>query len=344
MLLGIVIYVVTNHGTVEITVDDPNVVVRIDGTTIRIEKLGEPITLTFRPGTREMKATRGNMVVETKQFSLTRGHETLRVKHIPPEVASTPGPVAPTGSSPQPTRSPSTLPSSVGQATSPSGPAEPRSKGFAESIGIKLRPIPAGEFEMGSSAEDKSAFEDERPKHRVLITRPFYLSAHEVTQGQYRAVTGENPSYFQGSDELPVEQVSWNDAIVFCNKLSEQEGLKPYYRSSAGEPLGGNGFRLPTEAEWEYACRAGSSTRYSFGDEMALMDEYAWVSGNAGNKTHPVGQKDTPRRTPPRRGVETYQPEAPARDPSIPVGPRPTPSPARRARSFGTPQARGGKG
>jgi formylglycine-generating enzyme required for sulfatase activity len=292
MLLGIVIYVVTDKGTVEITVKDPNAVVRIDGSTIRIEKVGEPIKLTLRTGSHELEVTRDDLIVKTHRFSVTRGgHESLRVEYVPPNVARKPDPAEPPEPKPPSSGSPPTPPPlSSDRARPSSDPVEPR-KGFAESIGIKLKLIPAGQFQMGSSDEEKYAFEDERPKHRVRITRPFYLAAHEVTQGQYRAVMGENPSRFTGSDDLPVEQVSWNDAIAFCNKLSEREGMKPYYRSSAGEPSGGDGFRLPTEAEWEYACRAGSSTRYSFGDDMALMDEYAWVNGNAGNKPHPVGQK-----------------------------------------------------
>ena len=114
---------------------------------------------------------------------------------------------------------------------------------------------------------------------------------------------GRNPSWFSatgdGKDSVagqdtrrhPVENVSWNDAIAFCNKLSEREGLRPYYRSGAEEQSGGDGYRLPTEAEWEYACRAGSTTRYSFGDDAASLGEFAWYDGNSGSKTHPVGQK-----------------------------------------------------
>ncbi len=164
-------------------------------------------------------------------------------------------------------------------------------KQTVNSIGMKLLLIPAGEFMMGSSDSDKDASDDEKPQHQVRITRPFYLGVTEVTQGQYWSVTGENPSFFKGSDDLPVEQVSWNDAIAFCNKLSEREGLKPYYQSGAGVQLGGDGYRLPTEAEWEYACRAGTSTRYSFGDDEASLGEYAWFRGNSSRKTHPVGQK-----------------------------------------------------
>ena len=101
-------------------------------------------------------------------------------------------------------------------------PVEPP-KAITNSIGMKLVLIPAGEFLMGSPDSDKDAQADEKPQHRVRITRPFYLGATEVTQGQYRAVTGQSPSHFKGSDDLPVEQVSWEDAIAFCDKLSELE-------------------------------------------------------------------------------------------------------------------------
>ena len=158
--------------------------------------------------------------------------------------------------------------------------------------GIKLKLIPAGEFLMGSSKdEDEDAYDDELPQHRVRITRPFYLGLTEVTQGQYRAVTGQAPSNCKGSDDLPVEQVSWTDAIQFCNALSEREGLRPYYQFGAGGQSGGGGYRLPTEAEWEYACRARNQARYDFGDDAARLAEYAWFRGNSDAKPHPVGQK-----------------------------------------------------
>ncbi len=152
---------------------------------------------------------------------------------------------------------------------------------ITNTIGMKLALIPAGEFLMGSPDSDKDARDDEKPQHRVQITRPFYLGATEVTQGQYRAVMGQSPSHFKGSDDLPVENISWTDATAFCDKLSERE---------KGQ-LGGAVYRLPTEAEWEYACRAGSTTRYSFGDDAARLAEFAWHNGNSGGKTHPVRGK-----------------------------------------------------
>jgi formylglycine-generating enzyme required for sulfatase activity len=164
-------------------------------------------------------------------------------------------------------------------------------KEITNNIGMKLVLIPAGEFLMGSLDSDTDAYDDEKPQHRVQISRPFYLGRYTVTQAQYAAVTGENPSHFEGSNDLPVENVSWDDAIAFCDTLSKREGLKPYYQSGSVAPLGAESYRLPTEAEWEYACQAGVNTRYSFGDDSASVGDFAWYSRNAKSKTHPVGQK-----------------------------------------------------
>jgi formylglycine-generating enzyme required for sulfatase activity/serine/threonine protein kinase len=166
------------------------------------------------------------------------------------------------------------------------------SKVITNSIGMKLALIPAGDFWMGSPYSDTDAVDNEYPRHRVRITRPFYLGVYEVTRGQYGAVMGELSTYSEGSVDLPMTNVSWNDALAFCNKLSEREGLRPYYRSGAGSQLlGDDGYRLPTEAEWEYACRAGSATKFSFGDVSTSLGEYAWYAGTSGRETHPVGQK-----------------------------------------------------
>lgn len=170
----------------------------------------------------------------------------------------------------------------------PNKPSEP-AKEITNTLGMQLRLIPAGEFMMGSPDLDKDADGDEKPSHRVRITKAFYLGATEVTQGQYKQIV-QNPSHFKWSDDLPVEMVSWNDAVWFCNKLSEREKLEPYYEIGSDKVMinGGPGYRLPTEAEWEYACRAGTTTRYSFGDDGRRLDEYAWVGEN---QTHSVGQK-----------------------------------------------------
>ena len=160
---------------------------------------------------------------------------------------------------------------------------------------MKLKLIPAGEFDMGSPDNDSEAQANEKPRHRVKITRPFYLGVYPVTRGEYQKITGKDPSQFKGSDRLPVEQVSWFEAVACANALSQKENLPPFYRIN-GETVevpdwSGRGYRLPTEAEWEYACRAGSATKYSFGDDVARLSRHAWFSENAGQKTHAVGEK-----------------------------------------------------
>jgi formylglycine-generating enzyme required for sulfatase activity len=158
------------------------------------------------------------------------------------------------------------------------------------SIGMKLRLIPAGEFMMGSTETD-----DEKPRHLVTISRPFYLGVYPVTQREYLEVERKNPSHFSGNDLLPVETVSWLDAVAFCNVLSEEEGLKAFLtikgQSVEVPDWNGPGYRLPTEAEWEYACRAGTTTRYSFGDDGNKLGRYAWHFSNSNQQTHPVGAK-----------------------------------------------------
>ncbi len=182
-------------------------------------------------------------------------------------------------------------------------------KPITNSIGMKLVLIPSGEFAMGSPDTGHDAKDDEKPQHRVRITRPFYLGATEVTVGQFRRVvetagyqteaekdgkggdgwnaatgrvergpqyTWRNPGFAQ-TDEHPVVNVSWNDAIAYCNLLSEMEGLKRE-----------DGYRLPTEAEWEYACRAGTTTRYYYGD-AARPSEFASFGGSSKGKTYPAG-------------------------------------------------------
>jgi formylglycine-generating enzyme required for sulfatase activity len=161
------------------------------------------------------------------------------------------------------------------------------------SIGMKLVLIPPGEFMMGSPAEEKDRGPDEGPQHRVTISRPFHMGAYPVTQAQYELVMGRNPSSFSAKGDRsanvaghdtsrhPVDSVSSNDAISFCQRLSDLPAERAARRT----------YRLPTEAEWEYVCRAGTRTRWSFGDDGAKFGEYDWFNGNSNGATHPVGQK-----------------------------------------------------
>ncbi len=144
---------------------------------------------------------------------------------------------------------------------------------------MKLVLIPAGEFMMGSPATEAGRESDEQ-QHRVRITKSFHLGVHEVTQEAYERVMGTTPSRFKGPQH-PVDTVSWNNAVEFCDKLS----------ALPEEKAAGRTYRLPTEAEWEYACRAGSTTRYSFGDNPADLGDHAWFKENSSVTTHPVGEK-----------------------------------------------------
>ena len=148
-------------------------------------------------------------------------------------------------------------------------------KPVVNSVGMLLVPIPAGTFTMGEANGD-----DNETPHKVTLTQPFHLGQYEVTQEQYEKVMGTNPSNFKGGQN-PVEQVDWNDAVEFCRKLS----------ALPAEKKAGYVYRLPTEAEWEYACRAGTKTTYSFGDSDSELGDYAWYDENSGLTTHPVGGK-----------------------------------------------------
>ena len=165
--------------------------------------------------------------------------------------------------------------------------------------------IPPGEFEMGSSEGVReqllaSYFTDDgflerlagEVAHPVRLRQPFYLGVHEVTQGQYQQVMESNPTGESRAD-APVERVSWYDAVEFCNRLSEREGLEPYYAIDGDNArvAGVAGYRLPTEAQWEYACRAGTRGLWYFGDQDSELVDHAWLDSNAQAKTNEVGRK-----------------------------------------------------
>ncbi len=190
---------------------------------------------------------------------------------------------------------------------------------YANSIGMKFQLIPPGEFLMGSSQEQidealeeisvddqhwQECITSEGPQHSVILTQPFYLGVNEVTQGNFEKVMEVNPSYHAASgmgnetvagiqtSDYPVETVTWSDAAEFSTRLSKMEELKPFY-FQAGEtltPLEGTGYRLPTEAEWEFACRAGTTTKFWIGDDKVELQLAGWHTENSGYRTHATGE------------------------------------------------------
>ncbi|WP_296456186.1 SUMF1/EgtB/PvdO family nonheme iron enzyme [Rubinisphaera sp.] len=162
----------------------------------------------------------------------------------------------------------------------PPDPPSVAPQAFTNSIGMKLVPIPSGSFTMGS----KDGEDDEKPPHQVTISQAFFMQSTEVTQSQWKSVMGTEPwkgfNYVKEGSSYPATVVSWDDAVEFCQKLSQREGKT---------------YRLPTEAEWEYACRAGTTSAYSFGDDASQLGDYAWYTENAWNigekYAHEVGRK-----------------------------------------------------
>jgi formylglycine-generating enzyme required for sulfatase activity len=146
--------------------------------------------------------------------------------------------------------------------------------------------IPPGTFRMGSPSNEVDRVVVEGPQTAVTISRGFWMGSHAVTQGEYQPLMGNNPSFFTGDLSRPVETVYWFDATNYCWVLTQQE-------RAAGRIPTNSVYRLPTEAEWEYACRAWTSTRFSYGDDPGYtnLTEYAWYGDNSGGTTHPAGQK-----------------------------------------------------
>jgi formylglycine-generating enzyme required for sulfatase activity len=146
--------------------------------------------------------------------------------------------------------------------------------------------IPPGTFRMGGPSNEVDHLEWEGPQKAVTISRGFWMGKCELIQREYQAVMGSNPSGFTGDLNRPVERVSWNDATNYCGRLTQRE-------RAAGRIRTNSVYRLPTEAEWEYACRAWTSTRFSYGDDPGYtnLTNYAWYSANSGSTTHAVGQK-----------------------------------------------------
>ena len=184
-------------------------------------------------------------------------------------------------------------------ATPPPMPKRPERKAGdvvssrVKGVEFKMVYCPAGDFWMGTDDGGPDEDADEMPRHRIAITKPFLMGQTQVTQALWQVIMGSNPSNFNGAN-LPVESVSWFDCVRFCNKLSEAEGLESVYSIGSGdEPsvdinLSKSGYRLPSEAEWEYAAKAGTELVYAGSNSI---DDVAWHRGNAPESTRPVGQK-----------------------------------------------------
>ena len=162
-----------------------------------------------------------------------------------------------------------------------------RPKVITTKSGLEMVVIPGGWFEMGSN----DGGPDESPVHRVWVSS-FWMDRYEVVQEQFKKFQFPDPSHFK-NPKNPLEQINWTDAALYCNERSRAEGLKPCYNEETWDcNFAANGYRLPTEAEWEYACRAGTSTEYSFGNSKAKLKTYGWCTDNSSGKTHPGGQKE----------------------------------------------------
>lgn len=332
-LRGTVIRLFSPDGTLVVEVDDPGVSVSIDGEEMVITGTGAK-EIRLKPGQYKVLASKDGKLVCQELVTVTKnGRQVVRVSmegttknvELARTTVSTGTPVLPPPAPP------------LAKAPFDAATARKHQEAWAKhlgtqvetvnSVGAKMMLIPPGEFLMGSTDEQVEAAlnaakeikadqatkdriqKNERPQHKVVITKPFLMSATEVTIGQFKkfSATGYiteaektdaaakaapppvevgqpppkpvetyiNPGYVV-SDDLPAAFVTWNDAVAYCKWLSEQEKTT---------------YRLPTEAEWEYACRAGTTTQYSFGDAAALLDQYAWYGGRTGYGAHPVGKK-----------------------------------------------------
>lgn len=315
VLLGILFFVRAGDTTILIQVplppgvdlEDTSLAFFLDEKPIAAEQIGQPIELT--PGDHELVIRRGDQVVERMRFAVEKEGKNWNIARVETNKES---------GSPQLAVAPFTAEqareSQEAWAKHLGVPVE-----FTNSIGMNFRLIPPGEYSRGTPADEYESvlptlnsdpwltqcLESEKLVHPVKLTRPFYLGTHEVTQRQYERMVGSNPSHFSASGEgrdqiagkdtadFPVERVNWDEALEFCNRLSQSESLiAPKVELRAGELSlsSGDGYRLPTEAEWEYACRAGTTSRFWTGENAASLDQAAWYGANSEQRTHAVGE------------------------------------------------------
>lgn len=315
VLLGILFFVRAGDTTILIHVPlpdgvdltDTSLAFFLDEKPISAEQIGQPIDLT--PGEHELVIRRGEEIVERMRFEVVKEGKNGRIEWKGSDTES---------GSPQPAVAPFTAEQArehqEAWAKHLGVPVE-----FTNSIGMKFRLIPPGEYSRGTPADEYESvlptlnndpwltqcLESETPVHQVRLTQPFYLGTYEVTQRQYEQMVGANPSQFSISGEgreqvagkdtsnLPVERVNWDEALDFCSRLSQSESLvSPKVELRAGELSlsAGDGYRLPTEAEWEYACRAGTTSRFWTGENAQSLDQAGWYAANSEQRTHAVGK------------------------------------------------------
>jgi len=338
VVLTVVFKIITAAGTLIVEVNEPDAEVQVDGSKIKIttSKDGQRVKIRVKEGIHTLTVTKGGFQTFTKEVVVKSGGVvTIKVRLEPPRTSVT------SKITPKPSSSPAELPSKPSDPPPAIAPfdadqAKQHQQAWAEYLGLPVEReidlgegtkmtfvlIPPGEFLMGSTAEEQARFlEDARadgdpwtidripsegPQHRVRITKPFAVSRHEVTRGQFRQFVEEtgyktyaeqdgiggvgfldgkhvrDPRFiwsaylgFPHTDDHPVVNVSWNDARAFCKWLSKKQGVK---------------YDLPTEAQWEYACRAGTTTFWHCGDSDTTLYECAWFFGNSGARIHPVAQ------------------------------------------------------
>jgi formylglycine-generating enzyme required for sulfatase activity/tetratricopeptide (TPR) repeat protein len=301
VLLTVVLRVKTTAGTLVVEVDQPGAEVFVDGQRYTITRPGdkEPIQVEVQEGMRQLKVVKGGFETFTKEFTVKSGDkETIRVRLEPVAGAAIKTIKAPTaalpGQQPKPGEALKPVPIDERPKPDPAPTREELQDEIVNSFGMRLKRIKPGTFLMGSPKGEAGQFDNEGPQHSVEITRPFYLGVYPVTQAEYVQVTGQkNPSWFskegggkskvEGLDtsKFPVEQVSWDEAAAFCEALNRLDLKKP----------AGWKYALPTEAEWEYACRAGTKSAYFFGSDSKNLSNYAWYSVNSGSRPHAVGTR-----------------------------------------------------
>jgi formylglycine-generating enzyme required for sulfatase activity len=263
LLLGIVLTLTLRHGTLTVEIDeqlgkDVQVAVSQGGQQVQVADAKSGWTLGLRPGEYDVAVQGGDdqFQLDPQSITVTRGEQVkVRVTLKPPPLAVAPFDEKHARKYQQAWARYLRLPVEI-----------------TNSIGMKLVLIPPGEFTMGEG--DGS--------HRVVITKPFYLGKYEMTQEEWERVMGGNPSEFKGPKN-PVEQVSWGECQLCAEKLTEIE------KEAGSSPKGE--YRLPSEAQWEYACRAGTTSGWFFGENEQGLDDYGWYIKNSEGKTHPIGQK-----------------------------------------------------